>query len=106
MSDYWQYNPLGDKRRHFLRPNLLLFLEKQARRRMTTTTSEDTLLAEVQEIAEQVLDWIGQADPSPSGKYSTWLLRLYKRRTIVLPEDISKLKGLLIRFTNSKSDTS
>lgn len=102
MSGYWQYNPLSDKRKDFLRPILHLFLEKQSLRRQLAPLSPDEELRrgqEIEHLVERVLTWTAQADPTPSGKYGSWLLRLYRKRKIALPEDISKLHDMLSQFT-------
>lgn len=70
-------NPLSDARKSFLLPRL--------------SPSEVSLLPELAEI-----------DPTQSGEYVPWLLRMLKRSDIRLPEDAEKLNELLIVFHQNK----
>lgn len=77
-------------------PRRLEFLTQLLRKKLQKTQPQliSTLLPKLQHLTE--------ADPSPSGEYSNWILNLLIKQNIDLPEDAEKLRELLETFHRVK----
>lgn len=87
LSDYegedipWR-NPLSDRRRDYLK--------KEWSRHQAAP------------LPNAILESIGEADPTMTGEYSPWILRLWRQKIIRLPEDASKIHEELATFNEIK----
>jgi len=77
-----RHNPISPKRLHFL---------TEALQKKLTRTNQADLWAQL----EPKLKHLGEADPTSSGAYCSWILHLLAKKNVDLPEDSEKLRELL-----------
>lgn len=92
-------NPLSEKRRIFLRERLLRHTELDEESKKSATPGQ---IEERTRILESILDMVHEADPSLTGEHAAWIIKLYLRNRIRLPEDTQKLKECLTAFSQNK----
>ena len=61
-------------------------------------TLEELEAIPVYQIPKESMEWIGQINT----RYANWLYRLFLNKTIIIPEDIDKLKEVLDRYDKVK----
>ena len=59
--------------------------------------------ANFQAWVDHVVDFIDEADPTPTGKYTIWIAKMFAKDSVRLPEDINKLREDLILFDQVKA---
>jgi hypothetical protein len=92
-------NPLSEKRK--------FFLEQQFARRfeLDEEAIENISKAELkkrQTKLDQLLDWLGEADPTHTGKFAMWIATRYFKEMIQFPEDLDKVNQRLALFETVK----
>lgn len=115
-----RYNPISDKRLALLHRQARKALEKNTKRQVWelrqrepyASMAEDVLQAVIrEEFARMEIAWatlepklqhLGDADPTPSGSYSKWILDLLLKENIDLPEDAGKLRDILENYHRVK----
>jgi hypothetical protein len=88
-----QRNPISDKRREFLRG----YLERKLKKKHREGASEDQIA-----IWRKQFNYLGEADPTPSGSYCKWILDQVLNNRLRLPEDYAKTKELLVIYHRIK----
>lgn len=94
----YRFNPLSQNRRKYL----VKYLKNYLRRRTKPDDSPTGFAAQFS-FYVRLLDEVAATDPTPSGEYCFWILRLLLTNKIDSTEDFYKIHNLLIDFHHIKS---